>query len=73
MATYLVDRNGSRKSKTFEGGFFVVDFIEFFIDQIISKDAKIDNFRSNREFFKKFCKYICNKREKIPLAILAET
>ena len=73
MGANLIDRDGSGKSQTLEGGFFVVDFTEFFVDEVIGEDAKVDDFGSDGDFFDEFGEDVWIKRRDLPLAILAET
>ena len=36
MSTDLVDRNGGGEGHSFEDGFFIIDFGEFFVDETVT-------------------------------------
>lgn len=44
MTTDFIDRNGSGEGKTLESWFFVVDFAELFVDEVITVNAKVNDF-----------------------------
>lgn len=54
MCAYFIDGDGGGEGESFEGGFFVVDFTEFFVDEVISKDTQVDDFGADRYFFDEF-------------------
>jgi hypothetical protein len=54
MGADLIDRDGGRKSQALEGGFFVVDFVEFFVNEAVGEHAKVDDFGSDGDFFDEF-------------------
>lgn len=54
MGTYLVDWDGGGEGHTLEGWLFVIDFAELFVDQVITENAKIDDFGSDSDFLDEF-------------------
>lgn len=73
MTTDFIDADSGWESKTLESWLFVVDFVELLIDQVIGKNAQINDLRSDSDFFDEFPQNIYTIKYKIPLAILAET
>ena len=55
VTTDFIYRNTSGKGDPFEDLFFVVNFTQFFIDEIVPKDAEIKYFGANWYFFDEFC------------------
>lgn len=54
MSTYLVDWDGGGESHSLEGWLFIVNFAKLFVDQVITENAKINNFGSDSDFFDEF-------------------
>ncbi len=54
MGTYLVHWDGGGEGHSLEGWLFIVDFAKLFVDQVITENAKIDNFGSDSDFFDEF-------------------
>ena len=61
VATDFIDWNGSGEGKTFENGFFVVDFVQLIVNKVITENAKINDLRSNGNFLDEFGKNVWNK------------
>jgi len=55
----FVDGYGSRESNSFENGFFVVDFADLFIDEIVSPNAELEHFSSHCYLLNEFSQYFC--------------
>jgi hypothetical protein len=73
VGTDFIDRDGGGEGESLEGGLLVIYFAEFFIDQVVTEYTQIDDFGADCDFLDEFGKDVCLIREKIPLAILAET
>ena len=54
MGAYLIDRDGGGEGKALKGGFLVVDFGEFFVDEVVGEDAEVNDFGSDGDFFDEF-------------------
>ena len=50
----FVNWDTSWEGKSFESGFFVIDFAELFVNEIVAEDAKFDDLRSDCDFFDEF-------------------
>lgn len=72
MTTDFIDWDGGGEGQSLEGGLFVVNFVELFVDQVITENAKINDFWSHSDFFDQFSQDLWDKIKKIPLAIFAE-
>ena len=59
MCTYFINWDGGGESQAFEGGFLVIDFAEFFVDQVVRENAQVDDLWSNRDFFDEFPEDFC--------------
>ena len=58
MSTDLVDRNGGGEGHSFEDGFFIIDFGEFFVDETVTPQTELKDFATNRDLFDKFAENI---------------
>ena len=54
VSTDLVDWDGSREGKSFENGFFIIDFGKFFVDETITPEAKFEDFASDSNLLDEF-------------------
>lgn len=54
MTTDFIDTDGGWESETLESWLFVVDFVELLVDQVIGKNAQINDLRSDSDLFDKF-------------------
>ena len=61
VTTDFIDWNGGGEGKTLESGFFVVDFAELFIDEVITENAKVNDLRSDGDFLDEFGKDVWDK------------
>ena len=62
MGTDFIDGDGSRESEAFESGFFVINFVELFVDEIVGKDTQVDDLGADGDFFDEFVENIWGKR-----------
>ena len=51
IAADLVGGNGGGEGDAFEYWFFIIDFVEFFIDEVVSPEAKLKDFASDSNLF----------------------
>jgi len=54
MTTDFIDTDSGWEGKPLECWLFVVDFVELLVDQVISKNAQINDLRSDSNFFDEF-------------------
>lgn len=54
MTTDFVDTDSGWESKSLESWLFVVDFVELLVDQVIGKNAQINDLRSDSDLFDEF-------------------
>lgn len=54
MTTDFIDTDSGGESESLESWLFVVDFVELLVDQIISKNAQINDLRSDSDLFDEF-------------------
>lgn len=59
MTTDFIDTDSGGESESLESWLFVVDFVELLVDQIISKNAQINDLRSDSDLFDEFPQNIC--------------
>ena len=66
----LIGGDGSRESKAFEDGFFIINFGKFFVDKAVTPEAKFKDLTSDGYLFDKFGKNLW-VITKVQLATLA--
>ena len=54
MTTDFVDTDSGWESESLESWLFVVDFVELLVDQVIGKNAQINDLRSDSDLFDEF-------------------
>lgn len=54
MTTDFIDTDSGWESETLESWLFVVDFVELLVDQVIGKNAQINDLRSDSDLFDEF-------------------
>lgn len=54
MTTDFVDTDSGWESESLESWLFVVDFVELLVDQVIGKNAQINDLRSDSDLFNEF-------------------